>query len=85
MNTSTGPLIWRGVLAIAVGVIAVAGPAITVGAFVILFAVYAFLAAGMQASRAFRSDAAPPVVTAVHAPNWPRWLRASARKMFRSA
>jgi uncharacterized membrane protein HdeD (DUF308 family) len=61
MNTSTGPLIWRGALAIAVGVIAVAWPAITVGAFVILFAVYAFLAAGMRASRAFRSDAAGPV------------------------
>jgi uncharacterized membrane protein HdeD (DUF308 family) len=56
MKSLASPLIWRGLLAILVGVIAVAWPGITVGAFVILFAVYAFLAAGMEAMRAFRSE-----------------------------
>ncbi|MCW2644542.1 MAG: protein of unknown function rane [Pseudonocardiales bacterium] len=61
MKSLASPLIWRGFLAILVGVIAVAWPGITVGAFVILFAVYAFLAAGMEAARAFRSETAGPV------------------------
>jgi uncharacterized membrane protein HdeD (DUF308 family) len=52
---------WRGLLAIVVGLIAIAWPGITVGAFVILFAVYAFISAGMQAMRAFRSETAGPV------------------------
>jgi len=39
-------LLWRGLLAIVVGVVSVAWPNITVGALVILFAVYAFIAAG---------------------------------------
>ena len=53
-----GALIWRGVLALIVGFIALAWPDITVGAFVILFAVYAFIAAGTSAASAFRSDSA---------------------------
>jgi uncharacterized membrane protein HdeD (DUF308 family) len=61
MKSPASPLIWRGILAILVGVIAVAWPGITVGAFVILFAVYAFLSAGMQAMRAFRSETAGAV------------------------
>jgi uncharacterized membrane protein HdeD (DUF308 family) len=56
MKNLESPLIWQGLLAILVGVIAVAWPGITVGAFVILFAVYAFLAGGMEAMRAFRSE-----------------------------
>jgi uncharacterized membrane protein HdeD (DUF308 family) len=60
--TDTTALLWRGILAIVIGVVAVAWPGITVGAFVLLFAVYAFLAAGMEAVRAFRSSAAGPVV-----------------------
>ena len=55
-------LLWRGLLAIAVGVVSVAWPNITVGAFVILFAVYAFIAAAMDAVRAFSSSRAGPVV-----------------------
>jgi uncharacterized membrane protein HdeD (DUF308 family) len=51
----------RGVLAIAIGIVSVAWPNITLGAFVILFAVYAFIVAVMDASRAFSSDAAGPV------------------------
>ena len=62
MKSSTVTLVLRGILAIAVGVIAVAWPNITIGAFVILFAVYAFLAAFMEAARAFRSQRAGPVV-----------------------
>jgi uncharacterized membrane protein HdeD (DUF308 family) len=61
MSISTS-LLWRGLLAIAVGLVAVAWPAITVGAFVILFAVSAFIAAGMDALRAFSSDRPGPVV-----------------------
>jgi uncharacterized membrane protein HdeD (DUF308 family) len=55
-------LLWRGLLAIAVGIVSVAWPNITVGAFVILFAVYAFIAAAMDAVRAFSSRGAGPVL-----------------------
>ena len=55
-------LLWRGIIAIAIGVVSVAWPDITVGAFVILFAVYAFMAAAADAMRAFASRNAGPVV-----------------------
>ncbi len=48
-------LILRGIFALAVGVMALAWPAITVLALVVLFAVYAFMAAGLEAIRAFSS------------------------------
>jgi uncharacterized membrane protein HdeD (DUF308 family) len=54
-------LLWRGLLAIAIGIVSVAWPNVTVGALVILFAVYAFIAAAMDAVRAFSSDRAGPV------------------------
>ena len=54
-------LIARGVLALAVGIIALAWPGVTVFALVIMFAVYAFLAGGLQVTRAFSSDTAGPV------------------------
>ena len=54
-------LLWRGILAIAIGMLCVAWPRITVGAFVILFAVYAFMVATADATRAFSSDRAGPV------------------------
>ena len=60
MSLSTS-LLLRGLLAIAVGIVSVAWPDITVGAFVILFAVYAFIAAVMDAARAFSSSRAGPV------------------------
>jgi uncharacterized membrane protein HdeD (DUF308 family) len=53
---------WRGLLAIVIGVVSVAWPNITVGAFVVLFAVFAFIAAFSDAARAFASDRAGPVV-----------------------
>ncbi len=54
-------LILRGILALAVGVMALAWPGITVLALVVLFAVYAFMASGLEALRAFSSRRAGPV------------------------
>lgn len=48
-------LIWRGILAVIIGLIAVVWPGITVYAFVILFAVYAFSGAVTSAIRGFGS------------------------------
>ena len=59
-STSTS-LILLGVLAIIVGIIAIAWPGVTILALVILFAVYAFIDAGLQAMRAFSSRRAGPV------------------------
>jgi hypothetical protein len=56
-NLSTS-LIVRGVLAVIVGIIAITWPGITVLVLVIVFAIYAFMDAGLQAARAF--TAAPP-------------------------
>ena len=55
-------LIVRGLLAVAVGIVALAWPGITILALVILFAVYAFIAAGMEAVKAFSSERAGPVM-----------------------
>ena len=52
----------RGLLAVAVGIVALAWPGITVLALVILFAIYAFIAAGMEAVKAFSSERAGPVM-----------------------
>src|SRR6266487_4243122 len=59
-STSTS-LILYGVLAVIVGVIAIAWPGVTILALVILFAIYAFVAAGLEAARAFSSRNAGPV------------------------
>ncbi len=59
-STSTS-LILLGVLAIITGAIALAWPGVTILALVILFAVYAFIGAGLQAMRAFSSATAGPV------------------------
>lgn len=61
MNTLKSALVWRGIVSVIIGIIAVAWPGITIGAFVILFAVYAFIAAGTAAASAFRSDGASSV------------------------
>jgi uncharacterized membrane protein HdeD (DUF308 family) len=55
-------LIVRGILALVVGILALAWPKVTILALVILFAVYAFIAAGLEAVRAFSSTRAGPVI-----------------------
>ena len=55
-------LIARGILAVIIGIVALAWPGVTVLALVILFASYAFIAAGLQAARAFSSRNAGPVI-----------------------
>ena len=58
MSTS---LILLGVLAVIAGIIAIAWPGVTVFVLVLLFAVYAFIDAGLEAMRAFTSRTAGPV------------------------
>ena len=48
-STSTSSIL-LGVLAVIVGIIAIAWPGVTILALVILFAVYAFMGAGLQAA-----------------------------------
>src|SRR4051794_3018171 len=55
-------LIARGILAFIVGIVAIAWPNVTILALVILFAVYAFMDAGLEGARAFSSASAGPVV-----------------------
>ncbi|MFL6124794.1 HdeD family acid-resistance protein [Actinophytocola sp.] len=55
-------LLWRGLLAVVIGIVSVAWPGVTVGAVVLLFAVYAFVAAAADTMRAFSSDRVGPVV-----------------------
>jgi uncharacterized membrane protein HdeD (DUF308 family) len=59
-STSTS-LILLGILAVIVGILAIVWPGVTILALVILFAVYAFMAAGLQGARAFSSRDAGPV------------------------
>jgi uncharacterized membrane protein HdeD (DUF308 family) len=54
-------LVARGILAIIVGIVAIAWPGVTILALIILFAVYAFMDAGLEAARAFSSRTAGPV------------------------
>jgi uncharacterized membrane protein HdeD (DUF308 family) len=53
----------RGILAVAVGIVALAWPGISIWALVMLFAVYAFIAAGMEAVKAFSSERAGSVMS----------------------
>jgi uncharacterized membrane protein HdeD (DUF308 family) len=55
-------LILRGVLAVIVGIAAAAWPGVTILALVILFAVYAFMDAGLEAVRPFSGRRAGPVL-----------------------
>jgi uncharacterized membrane protein HdeD (DUF308 family) len=54
-------LVLRGLLGVAVGIIAISWPGVTITAVVIIFAIGAFSLAVMQASQAFSSDRAGPV------------------------
>jgi uncharacterized membrane protein HdeD (DUF308 family) len=60
-STSTS-LILLGVLSVIVGIIAIVWPSVTIAALVALFAIYAFIGAGLQAARAFSSATAGPVL-----------------------
>jgi uncharacterized membrane protein HdeD (DUF308 family) len=60
-KSSSTSLILLGILAVVAGILAIAWPGVTILALVILFAVYAFLDAGLQAARAFGSRSAGPV------------------------
>ena len=59
-STSTS-LILLGILAVIVGILAIAWPGVTILALVILFAIYAFVDAGLQTTRAFTSRSGGPV------------------------
>jgi len=59
-STST-QLILLGVLAVIVGIVALAWPGVTILALVILFAIYAFADSVLQFARAFSSGTAGPV------------------------
>jgi uncharacterized membrane protein HdeD (DUF308 family) len=59
-STSTS-LILLGILAVVAGIVAIAWPGVTILALVILFAIYAFMDAGLHAARAFSSRGAGPV------------------------
>ncbi|MFE2068454.1 MULTISPECIES: HdeD family acid-resistance protein [unclassified Streptomyces] len=82
MFSSPNALLWRGLLAVVIGIVSVSWPGITIGAFVVLFAVYAFMYAVADGIRAFSSDRVGPVlgwlllavlsvVAAVSALAWP--------------
>jgi uncharacterized membrane protein HdeD (DUF308 family) len=60
-KSASTSLILLGVLAIIVGILALAWPGVTVFTLVVLFAVYAFIDAGLQAMYAFSSGTAGPV------------------------
>jgi uncharacterized membrane protein HdeD (DUF308 family) len=60
-STSTS-MILLGVLGVIVGIVAIAWPGVTILALVILFAIYAFVAASLQTMRAFSSGSAGPVL-----------------------
>jgi uncharacterized membrane protein HdeD (DUF308 family) len=62
LRSTSAALISLGVLGVIVGIIAIAWPGVTILALVILFAIYAFIAAGLQAMRAFSSRTAGPVI-----------------------
>ena len=72
-------LLVRGIAAIAVGITALAWPQVTVLALVILFAVYAFMASGLEAARGFSSAKAGPALGtccsgwSTWAQGWSRW------------
>lgn len=55
-------LILRGLLAFLIGAVALAWPGVTVLALVIMFALYAFMAAGLETLRAFGGRRAGPVL-----------------------
>ena len=71
-STSTS-LILLGILAVIVGIVAIAWRSAAILALVILFAVYAFMDAGLQPARAFSGRTAGPSASCCSpAPTWAR-------------
>ncbi|HUN33457.1 MAG TPA: DUF308 domain-containing protein [Trebonia sp.] len=62
LKSTSASLILLGALSVIVGITAIAWPGVTILALVVLYAVYAFMAAGLQVARAFSSRAAGPVL-----------------------
>ena len=62
MSSFSNSLLWRGILALVVGIIAIAWPGVTVFALVIIFAIAAFSSGFVEAVAAFSSDGAGPVI-----------------------
>jgi uncharacterized membrane protein HdeD (DUF308 family) len=62
LKSASTSLILLGVLAVIIGIVAIAWPGVTILALVILFAVYAFIDAGLQSMRGFTSRDAGPVI-----------------------
>ena len=71
-------LITRGILAVIIGIIALAWPSVTVLALVILFAIYAFIAAGLQAAR-HSAAARPAQSSGTCCLGWSTWPPGSSR------
>jgi uncharacterized membrane protein HdeD (DUF308 family) len=61
LKSASTSSILLGVLSLVVGFIAIVWPNVTIAALAIVFAVYAFISAGLQAARAFSSASAGPV------------------------
>ena len=59
-KSSSTSLILVGILAVIVGIFAIAWPGVTILALVTLFAIYAFVDAGLQGARAFSSRSTGP-------------------------
>jgi uncharacterized membrane protein HdeD (DUF308 family) len=62
LKSTSASLILLGTLGVIAGIIAIAWPGVTILTLVILFAIYAFIGAGLQTARAFSSGGAGPVV-----------------------
>src|SRR5690348_6075276 len=63
VKSFSSALIWRGAVALAIGITALAWPEITVLALVYIFAISALLAAGFEVANAVGSTRGKPVVT----------------------
>ena len=61
LRSLSASLLWRGLLAVAIGIIAILWPGVTIAAVVVIFAVAVFVDAVHQGSRAFSSEKAGPV------------------------
>jgi uncharacterized membrane protein HdeD (DUF308 family) len=61
-KSTSASLILLGIVAVIAGIVAITWPGVTILALVILFAVYAFMDAGLQGARAFSSRGPGPVV-----------------------